>query len=469
MKVARQPFVVAGGLVFIVGLIGVLFYELRSLGGAQTAEKVKVVLDAKAEAEARSLTTKNRAGQIPVHRIAIVGDGIAGAAAARNIGVPVRVYGGKSRWEGLLGLPEVWQTDLSVFKSANLEDPVVFDSYARGGRILRLAIIAVAQEALVKSGAEYLRTGPVTLHSSPSGAWKLVDADGHVELVTEALVVATGLLRPKRITDVLAADKSYDPRVARLDLVAAKMIMSGDEYLSIRAAPPGLGQIIGIIGGNGSASDVAIRAIRDAGAKEVVIWGGIDNDLDKTIGYIELIKKYGDKICRVEDNVTKVVFVANAIQVSTSVTTPCKSLSSGTAKISPPVDLLIESMGRFDFDPPELIQQAADGRQISYHPVIASNRLIGVRVSFDAVGDQPPNPPIYLIGAAASWLPSNVHLPPGDRTAYIDGRNLTLKYVNSTAGMENGPPSFAVAAFMGWQLATTCLSKGVPAPGAPCR
>ncbi len=428
--------------------------------GAQDLKTFEGRLKTVSEEQSTELAEAYRRGAIPHWTIAIIGDGIAAAAAAKNMDTPVRVYGAQSFWNNLQGLPEVWQTDLAdAFTNAHLTDPKHFDHVNKGERIAREAVIAANLEGLLDAKAAYLQTSPVEVLPE-AGEWKVVDKDGHAEIVTEALIIATGLLRPLRITDAIP-DLNTDK--VRRELSEAGKIMTGDEYLAMRNPP--CHKVVGIVGAGGSSGDSIIHAIEEGGAEEVVVWGDVPLPLESTNAYRELVTTYGAKICRVPGQATSVGYNGDRIEINGSSTPPCirEDKSSSTAR---PIELLIESIGRYQGDPPPIVASAAGGLTITYHPVIENEKLIAVRVSF---GDANQWKPMYLIGAAATWIPSGVAISAKEWTAYKDALAETVKAVNPGSDLENGPPGFAVAAFMGSHLAKDCFPHGDLVNKPPCQ
>ena len=157
----------------------------------------------------------------------IVGNGIAGATAALNLSVDstedatrqdvdrrVRVYGSPSFWQRLEGLPAIWQQSLDApFRAACLPDPSVFNVPNSPIRIPRPSVQVVNMEALLRAEADYLEFGPATVTRTKGGHWLIVDAAGRREVADKALIVATGLLRPLRFTDLIPGTPARQARL----------------------------------------------------------------------------------------------------------------------------------------------------------------------------------------------------------------------------------------------------------------
>ena len=69
---------------------------------------------------------------------------------------------------------------------------------------------------------------------------------------------------------------------------------------------------------------------------------------------------------------------------------------------------------------------------------------------------------MYLIGAAATWIPPGVEISINDLDAYTKGLALTYEFVRShSAYRENPYAGFAVAAFMGSELGRKLSRQGL--------
>src|SRR5207249_2389368 len=114
----------------------------------------QTVLEQRSRAEKGALSKLTRRGQRPTRKVAIVGDGIAGIAAAANFtNQEVRIYGRPSFWLALADLPNVWQTDLTwSYRDAGLLPP----SLSGGRRLLRDTVILANLQNLVRLDAAYL-------------------------------------------------------------------------------------------------------------------------------------------------------------------------------------------------------------------------------------------------------------------------------------------------------------------------
>jgi len=461
-KRGARPMAVTNGrslklLIILVSLFVGCSDRGRVISGAKDLAGFQEQLRLLSAEQSKELTDADHDGKIPSRSVVIIGDGIAGAAAALNLAKGVRVYGSSSFWEGLQGLPEVWQTNLTTqFKSAGLADPKQFDTVSSGDRIARNAIIAVYLKGLIDADAAYLRTGPVFAVGEHNGEWRIVDTEGHIENANEALIVGTGLLRPRRITDAIPNADGV-----RRALVIDGKIVTGDDYLTTRT-PSGSHEVIGILGAGGSSADCIIHAIMDRNVDKVVVWGQVPPVLSQTKAYKDAIALHGDKICRVAHNFTDISYTSGSISINGNSDTSCIIEKTGKAETTPRINRLIESLGRYEGDPPPVVATAARNRTITYHPVTANSKLIAVRVSFgdDSDKDSTLSKPMYLIGAAATWIPPGVLISASDLKMYQDSRRETVDGVNRSPDVENAAPSFAVAAFMGSQLAIECFKNG---------
>jgi hypothetical protein len=303
----------------------------------------------------------------------------------------------------------------------------------------------------------YLATGSVTVTPGTGHTWTIIDSDGHSESISEFLIVGTGVLRPLRITDIIAGSDSV-----RRELMQAGKIGSGDDCVTI---VPARVQVVGILGAGGSAADCVTAVLKKGGASEVVVWGSVDTSLMHSDAYDTVATRYGSKICLIKDRATSVRFVNGAIVINDTAAAPCTN-PARTGQRAGRIEFLVESLGRYSGDPPPVIASAAAGDSINYEPVLEPDTcaLIGIRVTFSprvaGVRDV-DRPPVYLIGAAASWIPPGVGISAAGLARYKAGRDKTIAIVNhyNASGSaralttESGPPSFAVAAYMGAHLA----------------
>src|SRR2546428_170430 len=419
-----------------------------------TIQHCETLLRDRAEAEERTLSGLLRQSQRPKRPVAIVGDGIAGIAAPANlIHKQVRVYGRTSFWSALTDLPEVWQTNLdSSYVDAGLQPP----SPSAGRRLSRDSVILANLRNLVASDAAYLATGSVMVTPGARHSWTIIDADGNSESISDLLIVATGVLRPLRITDVIAGTDSV-----RRELMQAGRVASGDDCVT--TVPVG-SNVVGILGAGGSAADCAAAVLR-AGAPQVVVWGKVDSNLTYSKAYDSLVAHYPSRICLIEQRASSVQLVNGEIVINNVRSPPCGNPASKGAQARQ-IDFLVESLGRYSGDPPPVVASAGAGSAIIYEPVLEPTTcaLIAVRVYFSpglAGGTIIDRPPLYLIGAAASWIPPDVRISATHLAMYKAGRDTTVAIVNRMNAndptraitIESGPPSFAVAAFMGAHLA----------------
>ena len=457
-------------IVLLAQLAGCGRHEIPTVSQAKcnTEQDCLKALQKESQKQAATLTQQCCQAESPNRRVIIVGNGIAGAAAALNITVDppqdapnlgldprIRVYGSPSFWQRLDGLPAVWQTSLDApFRAACLPDPSAFNASGASLRIPRPSVQVVNMEALLRAEADYLESGPVAISQTKDGHWLIIDAEGRREVADKALIVATGLLRPLRFTDLIPGRQARD---TRLTLRQNQRILSGDEFLA--KTPNVRGKVVGVLGAGGNSADVVNRALSpEVGAKEVVVWGGVPPELSKTRSFQDNETRWKSIMCRVKGNVTSVTYASNTVQV-TATASVCQE--TGAPPSVP--ELLVESLGRYEGDPPSEVVKAARDRRIAYKPILdQDNALIAVRVFFD---NDERAVPMYLIGAAATWIPPGVEITAADLNAYTKGVEKTLQKVNADAtNPENPPPGFAVAAFMGSELGRLLSRKTV----SPC-
>jgi hypothetical protein len=438
-----------------LGLAGALLASLTTLincGRVPDCADVKTcrdVLSQRSQAEAAKL----KPGKPGAQRIAIIGSGIAGASAILNLQTTdVRIYGNPSFWDTMVGLPSVWQTNLDSFEDADLIVP----TQSPGARIPRDQIILANLEALVHAKAAYLETGPVTV-SERGGDWVVTAPDGRVEQISDALIVATGLLRPKRITDVLAEGVDETRRQLLLD----GRIISGDQCLA-SSAPLSQFDRIGVIGAGGNAAD-CISHLLTLRSRRIVVWGNAPPAFTTTAAYAGFEKQHAANICHVANPIRKVEYKSPHVTINGGTET---CATGGTDSPVGDIEAVVESLGRYEGEPPGAVTSAAGSHTIIYKPIIDKddNTLIAVRVMFDGV----KTPPLYLIGAAASWIPPGVWITGTDWDGYKRARDKTVTLVNPNHPVgrndptESAPPSFAVASYMGRKLAILLRSGTYP-------
>ena len=199
-----------------------------------------------------------------------------------------------------------------------------------------------------------------------------------------------------------------------------------------------------------------------------MVWGSVDTNLKHSKAYDSLVAWYADKICLVAESASSVQLANDTIVINNRRSPACSNAPS-MGQHAGTIDFLVESLGRYRVDPPPVVASAAAGSAIEYEPVLEPSTcaLIGVKVVFcPQLADQRAElrvdrPPVYLIGAAASWIPRSVAISADNRAMYKAGLDTTVAIVNrnnvnDTARaitIESGPPSFAVAAYMGAHLA----------------
>src|SRR5450759_3161810 len=365
--------------------------------------------------------------------IAIIGNGIAGTAAALNLQqASIRVYGSKSFWEKLNVLPEVWQTSLKEpFNRAGLNAPELFDKgHKTNSRIKQEAVIVAHIEGLVRAKAAYRDTS-VTVMSGTKG-WLITDTEGYTEVITGTLIIGTGVLRPIRITDVISNANTSE---VRRQLSNDNRIKTGDECLS--EVSFGKNQTIGIVGAGGSSADCIINIIKSdvctVKTKRVVVWGGMPTGpIVNSQAYQNFSKKYDACICRVRDRLQKVEYSTqdNTITVNENLNPPCIDNEGHLTKDkAPKIDILVESLGRYKDAPPPTVQSAALGRPITYRPVTKdTGELVAIKVEF--VGEPKSSAAMYLVGAAATWVPPDVKISSADLLRFKSAIDKTISTVN---------------------------------------
>lgn len=424
----------------------------------------------------RAAETSGGASRKPLP-YAILGDGIAGAAAAVNFGASVRVFGSRSFWADLHGVAEIWQTGNSLkdpFENAGLKDPRSFDSGAQTDRLLWLAVENSRLEALHKPGIHYLHSGcefsmtliPAT--SADPGRWRISSCSGEFEDIAGPVIVATGASSARTILSLMPRTPPAPPApladsATRLELLRKDLLMSGDDYLA--QSRPAVVDTLVVLGSGGNAADVARHALAEKAAKTVVLIGPKDA-VESTPAYGKLRSEHGDRICRTTVAAATVAYVNNQVRINGSDQLECETLN-GDRKTGVRIHLVVESLGRVAGDLPRVlrsVQVSSPGfKAIPVRDSTARNALVGVRLDFAAIPY-----PVLLTGAAADLAETMF-----DSTTLGelgDGRRKLAEEINpefkadSSKPQENPRVGFAAAAFMGSRLAKKCFA---PAPAGP--
>jgi hypothetical protein len=386
---------------------------------------------------------------------AILGDGIAGAAAAVNIDSPVRVFGAASFWASLHGVAEVWQTTDSLrpyFKGANLTPPEDNDPAAGAERLLWLAIENSRLEALARPNVRYLLSAcKADLEAQPTTAggadrWRVVHrCEGGYQDVSGPLLLATGVNEARTILSLGLADAA-----TRLALVSQDRLIAADDYLA-QSSPRKVSTLV-VLGAAGSAADVARYALIEKSVDAVVIKGPPD-PIESTPAYELLEDRHGDDICRDHDVATRIQFSGGTIQINGQSDMGCTTLN-GRKRKGLKADLLVESLGRERGELPAVLRPAQEAHPVESVTAISvpgGGALIAVRVKLAGV-----TPPVYLIGGAADLADERFMAGP-DRDRYKAARGALLKKISEAGKSENPLPGFAAAAFMGSEFARKCF------------
>ena len=422
--------------------------------------------------------------------LTVVGDGIAGVAAAINSPInDVRLFGSRSYWEELHGVPEVWQSTTSldmVFKTAKFEEPSTIVNQKKGTPPTRLLWIAVERSRLLalrdllnNPNFHYARSGRSRL-SFEVNNWKVNDTFGN-ELSTKGpVILATGIAKPKTIVEILKPNSNHQqPYKTRHDLVVDKKIIGSDDYFAIPAPLDDL-KTVGILGGGGAAWDAALHAIESGHAAKVVVFGPADPDhstrstgLYVNAAFKKLQEKHGAKICTVAGNINDVKYESgvgvDAPNIVVEMTAKNATVSYGDGTSScfaleqkdklqfDRIDKLVEALGRDEGGTAEILkalETALGGISYEICKKNKDNRWVGARVNFKGATSGNNNPPnnVYLVGAMAA---SALKLIPNSGV-WTD--LLTEFSADKDLQNEHPPHGFAGAAYTGSQL-VQCFEK----------
>ncbi len=440
-------------------------------------------LDTRSRTERTLLRAEIAAGNAPTQSFAILGDGIAGVAAAVNLtNSQVRVFGSRSFWADLHGVGEVWQTGDSLtkpFLDAGLKSPKSFDSGPLDSRNLWLAVEHSRLDGLGQPHVRYLHSNcafdlQLVVPGSGPSRWRATNCAGDQEDIVGPVIVSTGTSDARTISTLMAPApvETHGPpvRVAspatRLELLRAGKLIPGDDYLA--QSKPAAVKTLVVVGSGGNAFDVARHALSEHAAEVVVILGGIDGRL-KTAAFEKLKEKFGDQICNSQDPARSIAFERGAVQLNDSGSVDCETLN-GDNLTGRSVDLLVESLGRVSGDLPNVLRavRTTDPANFAATPVLDLNTgaLIAVRLDFE--NDAPP----LLVTGAAADLSDAFFTEGPTRDKFRKAKDLLMDEINpgrkanKSAPQENPPVGFAAAAFMGSHLARQCFPKQPPS-GAP--
>lgn len=425
-------------------------------------------LDSRSRKERALLRAEMNAGHSPTQSFAILGDGIAGVAAAVNLAdLPVRVFGSRSFWADLHGVGEVWQTGDSLMKTfvdAGLKSPKSYDPGANSDRLLWLAVENSRLDALAQTHIRYLHSDcqfdlALVVVDPNTSHWRVKNCVGDHEDIKGPVIVATGVSDARSILTVIPPLASP---ATRLDLLQARKLISGDDYLA-QSTPEHVNTLI-VIGSGGNAFDVARHALSEGAADLVVVLGKVDDSL-KTPAFDALRNQFGGKICNSEDQVTSINLQGGLVKVNNSDTLNCKTLN-GASLTGRPINLVVESLGRVSGDLPNILKsvRTINPPNFAATPVLdpTTSALIAVRLDFDKGA-----PPLLVTGAAADL--NNAFFAAGpEQNKFVAAKNSLMNELNpgrksnTSVLQENPPVGFAAAAFMASRLAKLCFSKRLP-------
>jgi hypothetical protein len=391
----------------------------------------------------------------------ILGDGIAGAAAAVNIEGTVHVLGAPSAWANLHGIAEIWQMGKGLggyFKAAGLIAPDKFDWTLKKKRILWIAIENVRLDALLGEHIRYLQSPckselvPGAAAGSIAAQWRIVDCEGRSHDIAGPVVLATGvneartLLSPPAPPALPLADAA-----TRLKMINAQRLVSADDYFA-QSEPREVDTLV-VLGSGGSAMDVARHALAQKRAKHVVIVGPEDRRLEAAPAFALLRKEHGKRICQDRRQAKSVTFDGTEIHFDGTAELRCSTLR-GRNLDGLKADLLVESLGRENGLLPRALRKLAVGNPLQSAVAVTRSgkgELIAVRLQFTNIA-----PPVYVIGGAADFRPG-VFPGAGEYTAYETARKALEKHIDVDGKSENPMPGFAAAAFMGSEFARKCF------------
>jgi hypothetical protein len=426
-------------------------------------------------------------------QLPVIGDGFATAAIIANLNSQqkVRVFGMPSFWQELHGVPLVWQSKgalKSYFENARLEAPEELDrSATEKKRLLWYALEKVRLSELMRDNVEYVLCAQGFEIEPVQGTrmWSVKDRCSMLVYdFDSAIVIATGVNEQIKISSARTSS------AVLAQLIIHQKLVYADEYLSDPLErvdkhgkplePIDKDKTIAVVGPGGAGLDVAYHALAHGLAKQVVIWGDINNGLAQQLldsnAYRQLKSKFGGNICRVYAQ-----FSIDAVVNNGKLYPPnddCCSIEQETLKSAgshpayqksnncvkhPNINKIVVAIGRDRSKPPSPLRSSSLAAPSPSADLVldTNSALVATKLSyqFSDVTPVPDNKkhPVYLVGAAATWLHAGVQNKSSKDPALPQALDALVKIVNTRPGESNPPVGFAASVTMGATFARMCL------------
>lgn len=423
-------------------------------------------------------------------QLVVIGDGFATAAIIANLpdDKKVRVFGKPSFWQDLHGVPAVWQTKGALdlyFDEAGLRKPEDVDSTAQHSeRLLWYALEFIRLGQLTKTNVELILSGcGVELDAKDVfSRWRVKDRCSGLLYVVDPgqlVVVATGVNEQNKLP-VQSKDQT-----ALAQLLKDRDVVYADVYLSDPlervdnvgkpAPPPDKDKTVAVAGGGGAGLDVAYHSLVNGQAQKVAIWepySGVGVPLVKSPAYKQLRTTHGGKICRVDSRFDIADVLTNNGRLAPSAKECCDIAGDGvdnsngretyragkTCAALSSLDKVVVAIGRNEVEPPAPLRSISLTSGLPSVNLLKSTdaSLFALKVDYPA-GTGTSRPPLYLVGAAATWLPQNWLTNPTLDNDFKNARDSLVRAVNHQGDEGNPPVGFAATVRMGAKFAVECL------------
>ncbi|NOT23676.1 MAG: hypothetical protein HOP22_13255 [Nitrospiraceae bacterium] len=424
-------------------------------------------------------------------QLVVIGDGFATAAIIANLpdDKKVRVFGKPSFWQDLHGVPAVWQTKGALglyFDVAGLRKPEDVDSTAQHSeRLLWYALEFIRLGQLTKTNVELILSGCGVELDAKDGSprWRVKDrCSGLLYVIApdQLVVVATGVNEQNKL------DVKPGQQIAMAQLLQNGEVVYADVYLSDPLArvdnvgkpapPPDKDKTVAVAGGGGAGLDVAYHSLVNGQAQKVAIWepySGVDVPLVESPAYKQLRSTHGGKICRVDSRFDIADVLNNSGRLAPSAKKCCDIADDGvdspnghetyragkTCAALSSLDKVVVAIGRNEVEPPAPLRSISLASGLPSVNVLKSSdaSLFALKVNYPADIMNTSRPPLYLVGAAAAWLPKNWLINSTLDNDFKNARDSLLRAVNLQGDEGNPPVGFAATVRMGAKFAVECL------------
>jgi hypothetical protein len=481
----------------LIALAGWFFvhrsYPPRDKDLVARTEILRAVLQSKSRSlvEADQQLAVDRAVQLR-DQLVVIGDGFATAAIIANLpdNKKVRVFGKPSFWQDLHGVPAVWQTKGALspyFDAAGLPKPEDVDSTAQDSdRLLWYALEFIRLGQLTKTNVELIQSGCGVELDATNGSqgWRVKDlCSGLLYVVApeQLVVVATGVNEQNKLPVKPSQQTAMAQLLQNGEVVYADVYLSDPlervDNMGKPAPPPDQGKTVAVAGGGGAGLDVAYHSLSNGQAQKVAIWepySEVNVPLVKSPAYKQLSSILNGKICRVDSRFVIANELSNNGKLQPSAKPCCDITGDGvdssnghesyragkTCAVLSSLDKVVVAIGRNVDEPPAPLRSSSLASVVPNVNVLEGNdaSLFALKVDY-RVGTSTSPPPLYLVGAAAAWLPKKWSPNHALDNNFKKARESLFRAVNPHGDEGNPPVGFAATVRMGAKFAVECLKK----------